>query len=67
MRNGVSKYTKTTVNIYFEPEHVSCAFCPLLDTDKRYFCRMTGELIIDHKSLIGNFCPLKFEEEETHD
>jgi len=61
MQNGVSKYTKATVELFFDPEHVSCAFCHLLDTEKRYFCRRTGELIIDAKSQIGTFCPLKFE------
>ena len=64
MKNGISKYTKATVEIYFDPEHISCAFCPLLDTDKRYFCRRTGELIIDAKTLVGNSCPLIIEPEE---
>lgn len=66
MQNGVKSYRRATVDIFFEPDHIACAFCPLLDTDKRYFCRRTGELIIDAKTLIGNYCPLQFEQEENN-
>ena len=64
MQNGVSKYTRATVDIFFDPEHISCAFCPLLNMDKRSQCNRTGEIIFDPRTQLGNFCPLKFEAQE---
>lgn len=63
MLDGVIKYTKATVDIFFEPEHVACAYCPLLETYSRSQCRRTGEYLVDTRYTVGNYCPLKFEEE----
>ena len=35
MSDGVLEYTEATVSIFFEPDHVACAFCPLLETYAR--------------------------------
>ena len=59
--NGVSEYAKATVSIFFEPEHIACAYCPLLETYSRNQCRRTGEYIIDTRFTVGRDCPLKFE------
>ena len=53
------KYTGFTVDIFFEPEHVACSYCPLLSETPRYQCRRSGEYITDPRYIIGNFCPLK--------
>lgn len=60
--NGVMEYTRTTVDIFFEKDHVSCDYCPLLETYARKQCRRTGEYIIDSRFTVGYDCPLKFEE-----
>jgi len=59
-----TKYTGFTVDIFFEPEHVACQFCPLLETYSRNQCRRTGEYIIDPRYIVGNYCPLKPKEGE---
>ena len=58
----VAEYTKATVDIYFQPEHVACAYCPLLETYARPQCRRTGEYIIDTRVTVGRYCPLKIGE-----
>lgn len=63
MENGVSKYIKATANIFFEPDHVACAYCPLLETYSRDQCRITGEYLITRKT-VGKWCPLNIEGEE---
>lgn len=63
MSNGVTKYVKATVEVFFEPDHVACAYCPLLQTYSRNQCMRTGEFIIDTKT-VGLWCPLNLEEEE---
>lgn len=65
MDGGVTKYVKATAEIFFEPDHVACAYCPMLETYSRNQCRRTGEYIIDTRFTVGRYCPLKFEEEET--
>lgn len=65
MTNGILEYTKSTVEIFFEPEHVACQFCPLLETYSRNQCRRTGEYIIDTRYTTGRYCPLKFEGDEN--
>lgn len=66
MSRGCDKYAHAAVSIYFEPEHVACAYCPLLETYSRNQCRMTGEYIIDTKYTVGWKCPLDITlEEET--
>lgn len=59
--SGVSEYSKATVEIFFDPEHIACQFCPLLETYARAQCRRTGEYIIDTRFTVGRYCPLKFE------
>ena len=63
MDGGVTKYDKATVEIFFEQDHIACAYCPLLETYSRSQCRRTGEYIIDTRYTVGRYCPLKFEEE----
>lgn len=58
----MTEYVKATVDIYFDPTHVDCAHCPLLETYARKQCRRTGVYIGDDRSVDG-WCPLKFEEE----
>lgn len=55
--NGTIEYTEARVSIFFEPEHVSCEFCPLLETYSRNQCRRTGEYIVDKRGR-GRYCPL---------
>jgi len=62
--NGVSYYTKATVEIGFPEDRVCCAFCPMLETYARKQCRRTGEYIADDR-YVGYYCPLNFEEMET--
>ena len=62
MTNGILEYTEMTVSIFFEPEHVACSFCPLLETYARNQCRRTGEYIIDPRFTVGRYCPLEIKE-----
>ena len=62
MSDGVLAYTEATVSIFFEPDHVACAFCPLLETYARAQCRRTGEYIIDTRYTVGRYCPLQIKE-----
>lgn len=62
MIDGVLEYTEATVSIFFEPGHVACAYCPLLETYARAQCRRTGEYIIDTRYTVGRFCPLQIKE-----
>lgn len=61
--NGVSRYIKTSVDIYFPEGHMSCNLCPLLETYSRNQCRRTGEYLIDTR-IIGVHCPLEIIDEE---
>lgn len=68
MTNGTIEYLKATVDIFFDPDHVACQYCPLLETYARNQCRRTGEYIIDPRVTVGRYCPLIFEDsvkEET--
>lgn len=65
MSDGVIAYTEATVSIFFEPDHVACAFCPLLETYARAQCRRTGEYIIDTRYTVGRYCPLQIKEDNT--
>ena len=60
--SGVSEYVSAAVNIFFEPEHVACSYCPMLETYSRNQCRRTGEYIIDPRYTVGRYCPLNFNE-----
>lgn len=64
MSNGCTEYVTATVDIAFEPEHVACQYCPLLETYSRNQCRRTGEYILDTRYTVGRWCPLKIEEVE---
>ena len=64
MMNGITEYVKTTVDIFFEPGHIACQFCPLLETYARNQCRRTGEYILDTRVTVGRYCPLKIEGDE---
>lgn len=67
MTNGILEYTEAQVSIYFEPGHVACQYCPLLETYSRNQCRRTGEYIIDTRFTTGRYCPLKFKEDSSDD
>lgn len=56
------EYIKASAEIYFEPEHVACQYCPLLETYSRNQCRRTGEYITDTRYTVGRWCPLEFEQ-----
>ena len=60
---GVTHYTKATVDIYFPDGHVCCALCPMLETYARNQCRRSGEYLLDTR-ITGFYCPLKFENTE---
>lgn len=60
--SGTSEYIKASVDIYFETDHVACAYCPLLETYARAQCRRTGEYIVDTRYTVGRWCPLNIEE-----
>lgn len=66
MTNGILKYTEAKVSIFFEPDHVSCQFCPLLETYARNQCRRTGEYIVETR-VRGRYCPLVIEEDTSDD
>jgi len=61
-KSAVLKYQEATISIFFEPNHVACQYCPLLETYSRNQCRRTGEYIIDPRFTIGYECPLDFKE-----
>ena len=66
--NGVSWYTEAQATIYFPEDYVQCSKCPCLETYSRNQCRLTGEYLVDTRT-IGYRCPLKFieKQEETND
>ena len=65
MTNGVTEYVETTVSIFFEKDHVACAFCPMLETYARNQCRRTGEYILDTRFTVGRYCPLVIKEDSS--
>ena len=70
-RNGVSYYTKSTVEITFPEDDVCCYRCPLMGFDynrsEREYCKRTGEFLPAPRHTIGFECPLKFECKENDD
>ncbi len=62
--DGVLWYTKSKAKIFFPEGQVRCSLCPCLETYSRNQCRLTGEYLIDTKT-IGYKCPLEFETEEN--
>lgn len=65
--NSVYEYAVASVDIYFEPNHVACQYCPLLETYARNQCRRTGEYLVDTKVTTGAWCPLTFNEKENNE
>lgn len=65
--NGVSYYTKATVEIGFPEDDVCCHWCPLMtrDPNLRDICGKTGEILQAPKHIIGFECPLRFENKEN--
>lgn len=61
MPNGCTEYIKAYAPMFFEKDHLSCQFCPLLETYSRNQCRRTGEYIIDPRITVGRYCPLIIE------
>lgn len=55
--DGIRRYTKRTIDIFFPGDTVCCARCPLLETYARKQCRRTGEYIVEDKTP-GVWCPL---------
>lgn len=66
MTSGCTEYVHAQVDIYFEPDHVACAYCPLLETYSRNMCRKSGEYIIDTR-VVGKWCPLNIENGEKNE
>lgn len=62
MANGTTEYIEARVSIFFEPGHVACQYCPLLETYARAQCRRTGEYILDTRFTTGRYCPLELKE-----
>lgn len=57
LRNESMRYEKRLIDIYFPPDRVCCALCPLMETYSRKQCRRTGEYIVDDRNP-GYWCPL---------
>ena len=57
-KNGVSWYTETKATIYFPEGNIRCSLCPALETYSRNQCRLTGEYLMDTRT-IGFNCPLE--------
>lgn len=65
---GVSYYTRSTVDIYFPEDDISCIRCPLMGIEsqtQREYCRRTGEYLPAPRDIVGHNCPLRFEGEEN--
>lgn len=60
-------YVEAKVSIFFDPDHVACQFCPILETYSRNQCRRTGEYIIDPRFTVGRYCPLIFKDEKENE
>lgn len=65
-RNGVTYYTRATVEVGFPEDDVCCHWCPLMtrDPNLRDVCGKTGEILLAPKHTIGANCPLRFENKE---
>ena len=66
MVNGCTEYVHAQVYIYFEPDHVACAYCPALETYSRNMCRLSGEYIIDTRT-VGKWCKLNILDGEKNE
>lgn len=55
------------VRVNFPEDDVKCQFCPFCRTEeslKRWWCRLTNELIYNPYDSIGDKCPINFEKGE---
>lgn len=64
--NSCLWYTEAQTSIYFPEDYVQCSKCPCLETYARNQCRLTGEYLVDTRT-IGYQCPLKFIERNDTD
>lgn len=64
-KSGCTHYTRGSIDIFFPDGHVCCDVCPLLETYARKQCRRTGEYLLNTRDVVGNYCPLVFEELEV--
>lgn len=66
---GVSYYTKGKIvlDVGFPEDAVSCQYCPFCRTEselKRFWCRLTNEMLPNPFSpYLGKKCPIVFEKE----
>ena len=65
-KKGVSnEYVYTPVearcSVYFEKDHICCAFCPFYETYSRKQCRLTGEYLLNEFGR-GYYCRLELED-----
>lgn len=48
-------------SIYFEKDHICCAYCPFYETYSRKQCRLTGEYLLNEYGR-GYYCRLELED-----
>lgn len=49
------------VSVFFEKDHVCCAYCPFYETYSRKQCRLTGEYLLSEFGR-GYYCRLELQE-----
>ena len=67
-KNGVSYYTKGTLDIYFPENDVCCFRCPLLGKERgteREYCKRTGYYLPAYADDIEMNCPINFTKENN--
>lgn len=65
--NSVTFYTHGTLPVSFPEGNVCCQNCPALGLEyrlERYYCKCTGEFLLDPKARRGGLCPLTINEQE---
>lgn len=65
---GVSYYTKGAVDITFPEDDICCYYCPIMSSEykpDRPYCRLTGEYLLAPQHMVGERCPIRFEEEKN--
>ena len=70
--NGVSFYTKGIIrlSVNFPENEVKCQYCKFCRPEgelKRFWCRLTNEMIINPYYGIGKECPIIFEREDNNE
>ena len=66
--NGVLHFTegKAVIPVFFPETEILCHWCRFCRAEndlKRFWCRLTNEMIYNPYSGIGSKCPIKFKEE----